>query len=362
MLIKDYKPADLKMIQILDEEGNLNEELRPKELTDEVVKELYEKMVYCRMVDDKAIKMQRTGRMGTYVSIEGVEACQIGSEFAIDKTDWLVPAFRELPAMWAHGMPMENLLVYWIGNEAGSVAPEGVNVLPVSIPVGSQMTHAVGLAGAAKLKGEKQISLTYFGDGATSEGDFHEALNFAAVFRAGTIFICQNNQFSISTSKSSQTVSETFAEKAHAYGVPGALVDGMDLFAMYAVTKEAAARAREGKGPTLIEAFMYRYSDHTTSDNASIYRDDKEVEKWRPKDPLIRIQKYLGSKGLWDDAYEKDLRERLKKEIEEVIKKAQAIPEQTVDQLFDHTYAELTQELQEQKEQMKHIKQQRSGK
>lgn len=355
MLTEKYDPLKKEMLQILDEEGKLNEELRPKELTDEVVKELYEKMLFCRLIDDKAIKMQRTGRMGTYVPTEGVEACQIGSEFAIEKTDWVVPAFREAPIMWAHGIPMENLILYWIGNEAGSKPPEGVKVLPVSIPVGSQMLHAVGIGGAARLQGKKEIALTFFGDGATSEGDFHEAMNFAGVFKAPTIFICQNNQFSISTGKSSQTASDTFAQKAVAYGFPGILVDGMDLFAMYAVTKEAAERARSGKGPTLIEAFMYRYTDHTTSDNATIYRSAEEVEKWRPKDPLIRLQKYLGSKKLWDEKYEKTLREKLAKQIEEVIKKAQSAPDQTIDELFDYTYAQLTPQLAEQKEQMKQI-------
>ena len=355
MLKDKYDPLKNEMFQVLDENGNLNEALRPKELTDEVVKELYEKMIFCRMLDEKAIKLQRTGRMGTYVGTEGVEGCQIGAEFAIKKTDWMVPAFREAPAMWAHGIPMENMLLYWMGNEAGSRPPEGVRVLPVSIPVGSQMVHAVGIAGAAKLKGEKDVVLTFFGDGATSEGDFHEAMNFAAVFKAPTVLVCQNNQFAISTHKSSQTASQNYAQKALAYGMPGLLVDGMDLFAMFAAVKEAAENARSGKGPTLIEAYMYRYTDHTTSDNSTIYRDKKELEQWRPKDPIIRIQKYLAARKLWDEKYETALREKLINEIQNIIKKAEDTPPQTIDEIFDYTYAEITPQLKEQKEYMKQI-------
>lgn len=342
MFIDKHNPLTDPMIQILDQDGNLNESLRPKELTDQLIKELYEKMVYIRMCNDRALKMQRTGRMGTFASIEGQEAAQIGSEAAIEKTDWIVPAFREHAAMWAHGVPMESIFLYWRGNENGANHPEGVRVLPVSIPVGSQMLHGAGLAWAAKLRGKKEISISYFGDGGSSEGDFHEALNFAGVFKIGTIFICQNNQYAISTPRKIQTASKTIAQKAIAYGFPGMLVDGNDLIAMYAVTKEAADRARKGEGPTLIEAYTYRLGDHTTSDDASKYRTKEEVETWRPKDPVKRLQLYLGKKNLWSEKYETELREKLQPQIDAMVTKVEAIPDPTIDELFSYTYAQQT--------------------
>ncbi len=343
------------MVQIMDHEGNLNEELRPKELTDEVVLELYKKMVFCRMCDDRALKMQRSGRMGTFTSVQGQEGLQIASEFAMKKTDWVVPAFRELAVMWAHGVPMERIYQYWIGNEWGSHPPEGVHVLPVAIPVGSQMLHAVGISWAAKLQKKDEIAVTYFGDGATSEGDFHEAMNFAGVFKTPTIFMCQNNQYAISTPRRLQTASKTIAQKALGYGFPGVYVDGNDLFAMYAVTKEAAERARKGDGPTLIEAYTYRFGDHSSSDDSSKYRDKSEVEAWRPKGPMHRLQAYLGKKGLWSEKIEEEIRAKFQPDIDAITQKAEGFPNQTVDEIFDYMYAELPARLAEQKAYLKNV-------
>lgn len=354
MFLEKYTDTlNTDMVQILDHEGNLNESLRPKELTDETVLELYKKMVFCRMCDQRAIKMQRSGRMGTFTSIEGQEALQIGSEYALKKQDWIVPAFRELAVMWAHGIPMENIYQYWIGNEMGSKPPKDVHVLPVSIPVGSQMLHGVGLSLAAKLQGKDEIAVNYFGDGASSEGDFHEAMNFAGVFKTPTIFICQNNQYAISTSRAIQTASKTIAQKALGYGFPGVLVDGNDLFAMYAVTKEAEQRARKGDGATLIEAYTYRFGDHSSSDDASKYRDKQEVEMWRPKDPMRRLQLYLAKKGLWSEKTEEEIRVKFQPELDAITERALALPYQTVDEIFDYTYAELPQALAEQKAYLK---------
>lgn len=350
-----HNPLTDDPIQIMDQDGKLNESLRPAELTDEKVKDMYEKMVFVRMVDDRMKKMQRSGRMGTFASIEGQEAAQMGSVSALEKSDWVVPAFREQLAMWMHGVPLESIMLFWKGNEAGGKIPEGVNVLPVSIPVGSQMLHAVGLSWAHKLRGEKNIALTYFGDGATSEGDFHEGMNFAGVYKTGTVFLCQNNQFAISVPRRIQTASKTLAQKAIAYGFPGVVVDGNDLFAMYAVTKEAVERARRGDGPTLIEAYTYRLGDHTSSDDATKYREKSEVEAWKPKDPFRRLQLYLATKNLWSEQIETELKAKLQPQVDEIVAKVDATPDQTIDELFAYTYATLPQNLANQKAYMKHV-------
>lgn len=355
MFSDKFDPLKKQMVKILDADGNHKEELIPVELTPEIVNELYERMVFYRMVDARMLKMQRSGRMGTFASIEGQEAAQIGSEFAIEKTDWIVPAFREIAAMCAHGYPLDKYILYWRGNEIGSFPPKDVNVMPVSVPVGSQMLHAVGIGMAAKMRGEKTVALTYFGDGATSEGDFHEAMNFAGVYKTPTVFICQNNQYAISTSRAKQTASDTIAQKALAYGFPGVLVDGNDLFAMYAVTKEAVARARAGEGPTLIEAYTYRLGDHTTSDDATKYREQKEVDEWRKRDPFIRLQKYLFKKGIWNKKYQAKLEEDLTARVDEVITAVESAPDQTPDDIFDYHYSEITQPLKEQKKYLKYI-------
>jgi len=217
------------------------------------------------------------------------------------------------------------------------------------------MLHGVGLAWAAKMQGKNEIAVSFFGDGATSEGDFHEAMNFAGVFKIGHIFMCQNNQYAISTSRKIQTASKTLAQKAIAYGFPGILVDGNDLFAMYAVTKEAAERARKGDGPTLIEAYTYRYGDHTTSDDSTKYRTKEEVESWKPKDPIRRLQLYLAQKGIWSEKYENDLREKFQAQIDEMITRVEAIPDPTIDDMFSYTYAQPTAEQLRQKEYLKSI-------
>ncbi len=353
MYLDKYDPLKKQMVQILDPAGNHKEDLIPKEIAPEVVKKLYEQMVFYRMCDRRMLKMQRSGRMGTFASIEGQEAAQIGSEFAIEKTDWIVPAFREIAAMCAHGYPVEKFFLYWKGNESGGSPPKDVNVLPPSIPVGSQMLHAVGISWAAKMRKEQTVALTYFGDGATSEGDFHEAMNFAGVFKTPTVFICQNNQYAISTPRKKQTAAETIAQKAIAYDFPGVLVDGNDLFAMYAVTKEAVERARAGKGPTLIEAYTYRLSDHTTSDDATKYRTKEEVEEWRTKEPFLRLQKYLEKKELWDKKYEEKLQEELLAKVDKITEEVESAPEQTADDIFDYQYAENTEHLKQQKQQLK---------
>jgi TPP-dependent pyruvate/acetoin dehydrogenase alpha subunit len=250
---------------------------------------------------------------------------------------------------------MENILIYFGGYEEGGEVPEGVNNLPISVPVGSQMLHAVGIAWGIKYRGEKQVAITYFGDGATSQGDFHEALNFAGVFQLPVIFLNQNNQWAISVPRERQTSSKTLAQKAVGQGVPGIQVDGNDILAVYVATQEAVERARKGEGPTMIEAVTYRMSVHTTADDPTRYREDEEVKEWEERDPLDRFQIYLKEKGVLTDEKIAELEEDVDQEIREAVQAAEEMMEDEADPLlmFKYEYAEMPAYLEEQRESMK---------
>ncbi len=338
--------ASIEYMQILDEHGNLDEKLAKDTLSDDDVVYMYEHMVTCRQLDEIAFKLQRSGRMGTYPQNKGQEAAAIGSGFAAKKgEDWLVPCYRENAALYMHGLPMHYILLHWMGDERGNQIPDGVNITPISIPIGTHMLHAVGIAWAMKLRKEPRVVLTYFGDGSTSEGDFHEAMNFASVFQTPTVFICQNNQWAISTPRESQMNSETVAQKALAYGMPTCQIDGNDIFAAYKATKEATDRARAGGGPSFIEMVTYRLGDHTTADDARRYRDQAEVDAWKEKDPIIRTRLYLESRGLWDDDRQIKLQDRAKTIVSEVVKAAEDIEKPGTDDFFDHMFAVLPEHL-----------------
>ncbi len=274
MPIKTVYTAQIEYLQILDENGVLDEKLAKDTLTDDQVRYLYEFMITCRALDEIAFKLQRSGRMGTYPQNKGQEANAIGSGFAAKKgVDFLVPCYRENAALFLHGLPMHYILLHWMGDERGNQIPEGVQMTPLSIPIGTQMLHAAGIAWAFKLRKEARVAITYFGDGATSEGDFHEAMNFASTLQVPCVFYCQNNQWAISVPREIQMNSETVAQKAIAYGMPTIQVDGNDLFAVYKASRDAIERARAGGGPSFIEAVTYRLADHTTADDARRYRD-----------------------------------------------------------------------------------------
>lgn len=351
MPIRTVYKAQIDHLQILDEDGKLDEKLARDTLTDEQVLFAYEFMVLCRTYDEVAFKLQRSGRMGTYPQNKGQEAAAIGSGLAAVKgRDFLVPCYRENAALFLHGLPMEKILLHWMGDERGNRIPEGVLMTPLSIPIGTQMLHATGIAWAYKMRKEDRCVITYFGDGATSEGDFHEAMNFATVFNVPCVFFCQNNQWAISVPRESQMASETVAQKGLAYGAHCIQVDGNDLFAVYKATREAIDRARGGGGVTLIEAITYRLADHTTADDARRYRDEEEVASWRGKDPLIRLRKYLERKGLWDDAKQAAHEEKCKAQVAEIVKNAEGIEKPSTDDIFDYTFGtELPAELQRQK-------------
>lgn len=350
---KDFNPLEGKQLQILDENGNLNESLRPAELTDEKVLELYKMMVLLREMDKKGISLQRQGRMGVFASSYGQEASALVSAYAMDRSDWIVPAYRQHGVLIVRDIPLKDFFVYYRGNEIASKVDENCRVLPVAIPVGSQPLHGAGLGMAARLKGDSTCTITYFGDGATSEGETLEAMNFAGVYKANTIFFCENNQWAISTPRNKQTAAKTIAQKAIAFGFDGIQVDGNDLFAVFAATQLARKNASNGEGPTLIESFTYRLGDHTSADSAKKYRDPADVEKWHNKDPLKRTCAYLEKVGLWDEKKEEDLANEVYNKVGIAVAEMEKTPVQTVDDIFDHTFAKLPANLAEQKEYLK---------
>lgn len=348
MLTKKFDPLKNKMFQILDQDGNIvDESLEPK-LSDELLLNMYRVMSLGRIADIKAVQFQRQGRMLTYVPNRGQEAAQIGTMAALKKTDWLANAFREFNAMLYHGATLEQLYLYWYGNEWGSHFDEGVNILPVNITIGAQINHAAGLAYASKLLKKDQVVAVFIGDGGTSEGEFHEGVNFAGVYDLPMITIIQNNQWAISTPRKKATKASNLAQKAIGYGIAGIQVDGNDILAMYAAVSEAAERARSGQGPTLIEAVTYRLGPHTTSDDPTIYRKDDEVKEWELKDPIIRFRKYLMNKNLWDDAKEEALQKELTDYVMETFKKVEAKGATELEDIFKYTYKEMTPELEKQ--------------
>lgn len=346
---------DIDYLSILDENGQLDSELEP-DITNERHLRMFKAVLLGRRFDERMLDLQRQGRIGTFPPIKGQEAAQIGSVALLRDRDWLAPSFRETAAEIMRGRPMESVLLYYNGYNEGTIIPENQRDLPMSVPVGSQIIHAVGLGWAAKYRQTDEVVMTFFGDGATSEGDFHEGMNCAAVYQTPVVFVCQNNQWAISIPLSQQTHSETLAQKALAYGMPGIQVDGNDILAVYAATAEAVDRARAGGGPTFIECVTYRIMMHTTADDPKKYRSEEEVELWKKKDPLLRYQNYLLKKNIITESDLATLEEEIKQEIQAAIDRAETQMKNPGDPLdmFDHLYAELPPELQAQKEELIH--------
>jgi len=337
-------------LQILDENGNLDKELEPKLKKAELL-ELYRHMVWARLTDERMLKLQRQGRIGTFGPSTGQEAAHIAPMFAAREDDWFVGAFREHGARLMRGESFTRQLHYYNGFEEGNTNPDGHGRnLPVSVIVGAQALHAVGLARAATLKGEDSAAICFMGDGATSEGDFHEALNFASVCRAPVVFIVQNNQWAISVPRSKQTRSRTIAQKALAYEMPGVQVDGNDVLAMYAATAEALERARAGEGPTLIEAVTYRLMMHTTADDPTKYRTEEEEQVWWKRDPLPRFRRYLEGRKYWSEKQEEALRAELKEKMDAEVKAFEEAGEFPPDAPFDHVFGTKHDIIEEQRE------------
>ncbi len=330
--------AVTERLEILDTDGQVDLALMP-DIDPSRIRDLYRDMVLMRTFDTKALKLQRQGRMGTWPPIKGQEAIQAGVALAMGEHDWLIPAFREHGIMVLRGVPLHQVFAYWAGDERGSSYPEDVRCFPVAVPVGSQWQHGTGVGLSLKLRDEDAVAVTFGGDGSTSEGDFHEAVNCAGVFGTKTVFVIQNNQWAISVPLHRQTAAKTLAQKAHAYGIPGIQVDGNDVFAVYAAATEAIERTRRGEGPSLIEAVTYRLGDHTTADDASRYRPDDELEKWEGRDPILRLRRYLLEQGLWEDDQETALLEEATSWVDGQVKILEEMEPQAPEEIFTSMYA-----------------------
>jgi pyruvate dehydrogenase E1 component alpha subunit len=345
---KIVKTFEVDNVQILDGEGRVREGANLPLIGDATLLEKYELMKLLRAFDNKALNLQRQGRMGTYSEFKGQEAVQVGATMALQVEDWLFPTYRDSGAMIARGVPLESLLRYWSGDEEGQNFPAGVNVFPIAIPVASQVPHAVGAGWAFKFEKRKGVALVTIGDGGTSKADFYESLNIAGVFQIPVVCIIQNNQYAISLPREYQSHTATLAQKGFAFGIEAIQVDGNDLLAVYVVVKRAVEKARRGGGPTIIECITYRLGHHTTATGDEPYRAEEEIEKWKHRDPIERLRRYLEKRALWTQDYENEIDQRVKQRIDDAVKRFEAFPRPDPQDMFRFTYAEEPSKFKEQ--------------
>lgn len=340
----------VKPLQIVSPEGEIvNENQQPK-LEDDQLKELMRRMVFTRVWDQTAVGLARQGRLGFYAPVSGQEATMIGSQYALDKEDFILPGYRDIPQIYWHGYPMYQAFLWSRGHQHGGEIPADVQVLIPQIIIGAQYVQAIGVAMGLKKKGTNKVAITYTGDGGSSQGDFYEALNFAGVYQLPVVFVVQNNRYAISTPVEKQTAAETIAQKGLAAGIRSVQVDGMDVLAVYKAVEEAANYARAGKGPTLIEALNYRLGAHSMSgDDPNRYREKDEPSKWEALEPLMRFRTYLKSRSLWSEEEENQVEVNAKNTVMEEIKKAESYKKMSMDQLIDTTFEKTPPQLEEQK-------------
>jgi pyruvate dehydrogenase E1 component alpha subunit len=350
---KPYEVAvtEVQPLSVLAPDGTIvNEQEMPK-LSDEQLKELMKRMVYTRTWDQRAVNLTRQGRLGFYAPVSGQEATMIGSEYALNKDDFVCPGYRDMPQIVWHGLPMYQAFLYSRGHQHGGQIPADVHVLMPQIIIGAQILHAMGVAMAFKKRGEKRVAITYTGDGGSSEGDFYEGMNFAGAFKLPAIFVVQNNGYAITTPFSKQTAAASVAHKAVAAGIVGVQVDGMDVLAVVKAVQDAAERGRNGEGATLIEAITYRFLPHSMSgDDPSKYRTKEETSDWEAtRDPLTRFRTYMTAKGLWTEEEEAKVVEEAKEAVADAIKKAEAVEKMTIPGLIDSMFETTPSHLEEQK-------------
>jgi len=349
---------DIGLYRVLqDDEGN-DAGVYSSIIDDAVLLRGYREMRRLRLIDAKMVLLQRQGRIGFYGACTGQEAVPIATGLALAEQDWVFPALREQSVMLVRGFPLDQFIAQVFGNSGdvlkGRQMPshhsgKSVNQVSWSSCIGPQVPHAVGTAWAMMLKKAEAVAVGFCGDGATSQPDFHYAMNFASVYQTPSIIVCQNNHWSISVPTARQTVSKTIAIKGRAYAIPSVRVDGNDLLAVYSVMREAAERARRGGGPTFIEALTYRIGAHSTSDDPTRYRSNEEVERWQKKDPLDRLRNHLVARGLISDESDKHLETELTDAINLAVKRVEAFPPPTRETLFDDVYAEAPWNLREQR-------------
>lgn len=326
------------LVRVLPDE-DADERRTPDGLSEETLRNLYETQVLARTFDEKAISLHRQGRIGTYAPMQGQEAAQVGAATALREADILFPTYRDHAMFLTRGLQLAEIVHHLMGrgNYVDRQDPADLRTFPITIPIATQLPHAVGVAMAAAYKGDDAVAMASLGDGATSEGDFHEACNIAGVFDAPTVFFCQNNGYAISVPRERQTASATIAQKADAYGFEGVRVDGNDVLAVYDVVSEAIERARDDGGPTLIEAVTYRRGPHTTTDDPDVYRDEDERADW--EDPLERTRAYLEATVDWNEGDERALRERARDRVQAAVEAAAAESDPEPETMFDHVYA-----------------------
>jgi 2-oxoisovalerate dehydrogenase E1 component alpha subunit len=350
-------PVQLDLYRILDDEGRVIHPDREPTIPPADLRRMLEIMLQVRFVDERLLKLQRQGRIGFYLTATGEEATHVGPTWALRPTDWIYSSYREIGAAFFRGFPLRPFLCQLFGNAEDPIkgrqmpvhhSARAFNFASISSPVGTQIPQAVGTAMAARIAGRDDIALTYFGDGATSTGAFHVACNFAAVRKAPCVFICRNNGWAISAPKSVQTTTPTFAQRARGYGMPGVLVDGNDVLALVVATAEAAARARRGDGPTLIEARTYRRGAHSSSDDPSVYRDPSEPREWEARDPIMRFRAYLTGKHLWSEADEAKFRGDFEEGFTSLLAEVEKIPPPAHRTMFEDVYSTPPWHLREQ--------------
>jgi len=337
--------------QILDPEGNLVGEM--PDLSAERMLELYRFMQLGLVFSNKIIALQRQGRATTFGSLAGQEATAVGLAAPLQPQDWLSTSYREIASLFVKGVPISTVAYSFRGFTPQNW-PADTHCLPIQIVIGTQLLHAVGLAMAAKIAGDPVVSVGVCGDGATSEGDFNEALNFAGVFQAPVVLVVQNNGWAISVPRHKQSYAQTLASRGIGFGVPSELVDGNDILAVYDVMHKAVERARSGQGPTLVETLTYRIGAHTTADDPTRYRDQHEVEAWKTKDPITRFQKFLMRSDLLTGDQAQQIVEELEEEVNEAVRFAEAMPPMAPDSFFDYTMANLSPRLEEQRADLLH--------
>jgi pyruvate dehydrogenase E1 component alpha subunit len=326
-------PAGRDLRRVIDEEREVDD------LTEEDLLDLYRQLVLLRTYDERSVVYHRQGRIGTYAIYWGHEALQVGSAFALADEDWIFPSYRESAIGLLRGMPAETILQWWRGHPSGWWNPADYNVASICVPIGTHVPHAAGLAWGKRLRGESACALVYFGDGATSEGAFHEGANFAAVMRAPLVLLCNNNQWAISTPVEEQTKAETLADKAVGYGMPAIRVDGGDVLAVLEATREAVARARAGEGPTFVEALTYRAAPHATADDPRAYIDQERVEEARANECVGRYEGYLRRRGVLTDEVVSEARAEAAAALRAGIEAAEAEPPADLSLVFDNAYA-----------------------